>query len=160
MAVVLLLIITLERLFELGLSRRNTRRLMSHGATEHSPRHYPFIVALHVAWLAGLWFLGPGNPVNFYWLAGFGVLQILRIWVLGTLGDRWTTRIIVPQSPLVRTGPYRYLSHPNYVIVAGEIAVLPLVFGLGLYALIFSLLNGVLLAVRIRAENAVIAGEH
>lgn len=152
--VTLLLLVTFERLGELWLSKRNTSRLKARGATEHAPGHYPYMVALHVAWLAGLWLLALDRPVNLYWLGVFGVLQVLRIWVLATLGARWTTRIIVLEgAPLVRAGPYRWLSHPNYLVVIGEIAVLPLVFGLGLYALIFSLLNGVLLAVRIKSEN-------
>ena len=89
------------------------------------------------------------------WLGVFGLLQVLRLWVLATLKSRWTTRIIVlPGARLVAAGPYRFLSHPNYVVVVGEIAVLPLVFDLGWFALLFSALNGVVLFVRIRAENA------
>jgi methyltransferase len=150
----ILLLVTLERIAELRLARRNTSRLKARGATEYAAGHYPFIVALHAAWLAGLWLLALERPVNLYWLALFGVLQAMRVWVLATLGPRWTTRVIVLQgAPLIRAGPYRWFSHPNYLVVIGEIAVLPLVFGLGLYALVFSLLNCVLLAIRISAEN-------
>jgi methyltransferase len=115
-------------------------------------------VLLHAAWLLGLWWLAFDAPVSWSWLAAFVVLQGLRVWVLLTLGERWTTRIIVlPGAPLVSGGPYRLLSHPNYAVVVAEIAVLPLVFGLTFYALVFSLLNAIVLAIRVRAENAALA---
>jgi methyltransferase len=101
-----------------------------------------------------LW-LAQDRPILFPWLALFILIEIARIWVLASLGRRWTTRIIVlPGVPLVRRGPYRFISHPNYAVVAAEIAVLPIVFGLWKIALIFTLLNAAVLAVRIRAENA------
>ena len=158
-AVLLLSLVTLERLGELWLARRNTARLVAQGAAEIAPDHYPLIVVLHAAWLAGLWWLGWNHPVDFGWLAAFVLLQLLRIWVLATLGPRWTTRIIVlPGASLVKSGPYRLLSHPNYAVVIGEIAVLPLCLGLPWYALAFSLANALVLAIRIRAENAALAG--
>jgi methyltransferase len=150
----LLALVTLQRLGELALARRNARRLRERGAVEAAPGHYPFIVILHAAWLAGLWLLAVDRPLALGWAIVFLALQGARLWVLATLGERWTTRILVlPGAPLVRTGPYRFLSHPNYVIVAAEIAVLPLAFGLPAFALVFSVLNGAILAVRIRAEN-------
>ena len=153
-SIVILALVTLQRLFELWLSNRNTARLLARGAREYGRSHYPLIVAVHALWLASLWWLAPGRPVDAFWLAIYVLLQLARIWVLATLGPRWTTRIIVlPQVPLVRRGPYRFVDHPNYVVVIGEIAVLPLVFGLWQLALIFSLLNGAVLWVRIRAEN-------
>jgi methyltransferase len=154
-AVLLLSFVTLERLAELWLARRNTAALLARGAAEFAPGHYPLIVALHAAWLAGLWWLGRDAPLHPGWLAVFLALQAARIWVLATLGRRWTTRIIVlPGEPLVRRGPYRVLSHPNYCVVVGEIAVLPLALGLPGYALAFSALNALVLAIRIRAERA------
>jgi methyltransferase len=153
--VVILALVTLQRLSELWLSNRNTRRLLAMGAVEHSPGHYPLIVAVHALWLAALWWLAPMRPIDGFWLAMFVLLELARIWVLASLGWRWTTRIIVlPNEPLVRRGPYRFLGHPNYGVVVGEIAVLPLVFGLWQVALIFTLLNAGALAIRIRAENA------
>jgi methyltransferase len=158
MAMLVLAFVTTERLAELLLARRNTRQLLARGAFEAAPRHYPAIVALHAAWIGGLWLLAWDRPVHSGWLSVFAVLQILRAWVLATLGSRWTTRIIVvPDETLVRKGPYRLMSHPNYAVVIGEIAVLPLAFGLPWYALIFSILNGVVLTVRIRAENAALS---
>lgn len=153
-AVFILAFVTLQRLGELVLARRNTARLLAGGAVERASGHYPYMVALHAAWLAGLWVLAPGRPANLALLATYAVLQVLRVWVLATLGPRWTTRILVlPGAPLVRRGPYRFLSHPNYLVVVGEIALLPLMFDLVWYAVLFSALNALVLAVRIRAEN-------
>ena len=158
LAAAILGLVTLQRLGELVLSRRNTQRLLAQGAREAGAGHYPLIVALHAAWLAGLWYLvlfGDARSVAWSWLVLFVVLQGLRVWVIATLGPRWTTRIIVlPGAPLVAAGPYRFVSHPNYMIVAAEIVVLPLVFGLAWYAVVFSLLNAMVLWVRIRAEEA------
>jgi methyltransferase len=153
-AVAILAFVTLQRLAELALSNGNTRRLLAVGAREHAPGHYPLIVVVHAAWLVALWWLAPGRPVHVPLLLLFVLLQIGRVWVIRTLGPRWTTRIIVlPNAPLVRSGPFRWVNHPNYLVVIGEIAVLPLVFGLWQVALIFSLLNAAVLAVRIRAES-------
>jgi methyltransferase len=152
--IVILALVTLQRLGELWLSKRNTKRLLTQGAREHAPSHYPVIMALHVAWLATLWWLAPTRPIVVFWLALFVLIEIARIWVLVSLGQRWTTRIIVlTDAPLVRHGPYRWVSHPNYLVVIAEIAVLPLAFGLWRISLIFSLLNAVVLTIRIRAEN-------
>jgi methyltransferase len=108
--------------------------------------------------MAGLWLLGYDRPVNLAFLILFVVLQVARFWVLLTLGRRWTIRIVVvPGKSLVARGPYRLLRHPNYAVVTGEIAVVPLALGLPLYALIFSILNALVLAVRIPAENAALA---
>lgn len=157
-SVALLLFVTLQRLGELLYARRNKLALLSRGAREVAAEHYPYMVMLHTVWLAGLWLLAPDRSIDLLWFAVFMLLQLLRIWVLVTLKERWTTRIIVlPNAPLVRSGPYRILRHPNYAIVIGEIAALPLAFGLPLYALAFSILNGVILTVRIRAENAALS---
>jgi len=152
-------LVTLERLGELAVAQRNTRRLLAVGGVESGAEHYPVIVGLHAAWLAGLWAIAWREPVQPLWLAAFLGLQALRAWTLATLGGRWTTRIItVPGETLVRRGPYRILPHPNYLVVAGEIAILPLVFGLWAYALVFSLLNASILWIRIRAEARALRG--
>lgn len=151
--------VTAERLAELFLANRNTARLRERGAYEASPAHYPLIVALHAAWLGGLWLMAWDRSIRFPWLVLFAVVQVLRLWVLITLKDRWTTRIIVlPGAPLVATGPYRFLKHPNYAVVVAEFATLPLVFGLPWYALAFSILNGLVLTIRVKAENAALQG--
>ncbi|KLK94887.1 membrane protein [Microvirga vignae] len=150
----LLILVTLQRVGELAWARRNTRRLKARGAVEVASRHYCLIVLMHAAWLLGLWILAWDRPLVLGWAGVYVALQVARIWVLVSLGERWTTRIIVlPRTPLVRTGPYRFMNHPNYLLVAAEIAVLPLAFGLVGYAILFSLLNATVLAIRIRAET-------
>jgi methyltransferase len=158
LSVLVLALVTLQRLAELALARRNTARLKAQGAVEVGAGHYPLIVALHAAWLAGLWLLARSVSPSLMGLAIFAVLQMLRLWVLASLGPRWTTRILVmPGAPLVRRGPYRFMRHPNYAVVAAEIAVLPAAYGLYWYALAFSLMNAAVLAVRIKAENEALA---
>ena len=153
-AVAILLFVTLQRIFELRLSQANCRQLIAKGAIEYGSGHYKYIVALHTAWLAVLWWWAPFRDVNVPLLLLYLLLQAGRIWVLRTLGPRWTTRIIVvPREKLVASGPYRFVNHPNYLVVVGEIAVLPLVFGMWRAALVFSILNAAVLAVRIKAEN-------
>lgn len=157
-AVLLLAAVTAQRGAELLIARRNTRRLRARGAVESGAGHYPLLVGLHLAWLTGLWALAWDRPIAAGWLGAYLTLQALRAWTMVSLGGRWTTRILtLAGEPRVRRGPYRFLSHPNYVVVAGELAVLPLAFGLPLYALIFSVLNGVALFIRIRVENAALA---
>jgi methyltransferase len=163
LAVAILAYVTLERLAELLLARTNTRKLLAKGATEHSAGHYPLIVAVHALWIVTLWVLAIGRPPDLFWLAMYVILQAARFWVLATLGGRWTTRIItLPGENLVKEGPYRLLNHPNYWVVMGEIAVLPLVFDLPWVALIFSVLNAAVLTVRVREENRALsrAGRH
>ena len=153
-AMILLALVSAQRFGELVLARRNTAALLAQGAREIAPSHYSALVALHTAWLAALWIWGYGAIVNLPLLAVFLVLQALRIWVIATLGRRWTTRIIIlPGAPLVASGPYRYFSHPNYMVVVGEIAVLPLALGLIWVALAFTVLNALMLVVRLKSEN-------
>ncbi len=146
--------LVVQRLSELVIARRNTARLMAAGAQEVAPGHYPLIVALHTAWIASLIVFGYGAALHPVWLGLFALLQVLRVWILATLGARWTTRIIVTQTPLVVAGPYRWVRHPNYLLVIAEIFVAPMVLGLWQVALIFSVLNALVLSIRIRAENA------
>jgi len=149
-AEIILALVTLQRAGELVVAHRNTRRLMARGAVELASGHYPLVVAV--------WVFGRDQPVNAIALAAYLLLQGLRGWVFWTLGARWTTRIIVlPGERLVSAGPYRYLSHPNYAVVAGEIAVLPLVLHLPWIAAILTILNAGVLAIRIRAENRALA---
>jgi methyltransferase len=158
LGILILALVTLERVAELPWSEANRRRLIAAGGYEADPGHYPAIVLVHALWLGALWWAAPGRPVSLPPLALFGLVELGRIWVLATLGRRWTTRIIVvPGETLVVRGPYRFFRHPNYLVVALEIALLPLVYGLWVIALIFSLLNAAVLAVRIRAENAALA---
>ncbi len=159
-ALAVLAFVTVQRLGELWIARRNTARLLARGATEHAPGHYPAIVVLHALWLIGIWYAAWTQPIvaNLALLAVFFVLQALRIWVLTTLGERWTTRIItVPGEARVRSGPFRFFNHPNYMIVCAEIAVLPVAFGLYWFAIAFSIANAILLVIRIRHEEAALS---
>ena len=154
LAYAIMAFVTLQRLSELAIARRNTARLLAGGAHEVGARHYPAMVAMHTAWLAVLWVTVGDRNVSMPLLVLFGLLQLMRIWVLATLGPRWTTRIIVtPDATLVAKGPFRFLRHPNYAVVTAEIAVLPLAFGLIGVAALFTVLNAAMLYVRIGAEN-------
>jgi methyltransferase len=152
-------LVALQRLIELAHARSNTARLRRLGAVEADAGGYPLYVLLHAGWLISLVIFVPAaTPPNWPLIGLFAVLQLGRIWVLASLGRYWTTRIItLPNAPLVRTGPFRYLRHPNYLLVAAEIAVLPLAFGAVAVAATFSALNLSLLARRIRIEDRVLA---
>jgi methyltransferase len=155
---VLLGFLTLQRLAELWWARRNEQRLFAAGGVEYGRSHLLLIVFLHGVWLIGLWALAYDRPIEPLFLAVVVALQVARFWVLATLGRRWTIRIIaVPGEKLVARGPYRLFRHPNYAVVAGEMAAVPLAVGLPLYALVFTILNAVILAIRIPAENAALA---
>jgi len=147
-----------QRLGELVFAQFNTNRLRAMGGVEFGATHYPLMIVLHASWLIGLWMLGKDRPVVAFWLAIFVALQVGRLWVIASLGRRWTTRVIVlPGAAPVTRGPYRWFKHPNYLIVALEIAVVPLALGLPVFALIFSIANAALLAYRIRIENEALA---
>lgn len=153
-APILLALVTLQRLAELIYARANERRLRAAEAVEIGAAHYPLIVGLHAVWLIALWWLGWERPLIWPWVALFAVLQLGRVWVLAALGRRWTTRVMVVQGEtLVRRGPYRWISHPNYLVVAFEIAVLPLALGLPWLALGFGAANLAVLAWRVRVEG-------
>lgn len=158
-AYAILALVALERVGELIYAARNTRALFARGAVETGRSHYPLFVLLHTAWLLTIVFMLP-SPLAISWaaLGAYAVIEIFRIWTVSSLGPYWTTRIItIPDAPLVTRGPYRFMRHPNYLIVAGEIAVLPLVFGEIRVSIVFSLLNAALLAWRIREENLALA---
>jgi methyltransferase len=152
-------LVALQRLIELACARSNTARLRRLGAVEADAGGYPLFVLLHAGWLTSLAIFVPAEtPPNWLLIGLFALLQLGRIWVLVSLGRYWTTRIItLPDAPLVQTGPFRYLRHPNYLLVAVEIAVLPLAFGAVAVAATFSALNLMLLARRIRIEERVLA---
>ena len=140
-------LVALQRLGELLYAARNTRRLRRRGAIEYGSSHYPLLVGLHAAWLIVTVIAVPKTAAIEWPLLGpFILLQAARLWIIATLGGFWTTRIIsLPTDPLVRQGPYRFLRHPNYLVVIGEIGLLPLAFGAWRIALVFSLLNFALL---------------
>jgi len=153
----LLAYVTFERLFELALSRRHTRALLAEGAYEVGRGHYPLMVGVHVLWLWANWALLLTGGAELYVAPAilYVLVQGLRFWTMHSLGGFWTTRIIVvPHAPLVKTGPYRFLRHPNYVVVVLEIALLPLALGSWPLALGFSVANALVLILRIKTEEA------
>ncbi len=156
---VVLCLVVVQRAVELGVAARNTARLRIEGASEVDAQGYPWFVGLHGAWVASLLLLVPGDAApSWPLLAAFAALQLGRLWVIAALGRRWTTRVMVlPGARLVEAGPYRYLRHPNYAVVAGEIAILPLAFGAVAVALFFSAGNLALTARRIAIENRALA---
>ena len=155
-AYAILLLVVLQRIGELWYAARNTRALKARGAIEYGRGHYPLIVLLHASWLIAVAIGIRFDPaVRVFPLVLLVLVQALRVWVLATLGPYWTTRVItLPDAPLVKRGPYRFIRHPNYLVVVGEIALLPLAFGQVTNAILFSALNGVLVAWRIRVEDA------
>ena len=157
-AVALLGFLTLQRLAELLIAARNTHALLRRGAYEVGASHYPLMVAFHATWLVTLWIFGWHRPLVWGFVAVLGILQIGRAWVLATLGRRWTTRIIIvpDQAPIV-TGPFRFVRHPNYLIVAFEIPCVALALGLMWHALAFGVLDLGLLGWRIRSEDRAFA---
>jgi len=159
LASVVVALVAIERLVELWYAQRNTRALPAEGGVEVGGSHYPLMVALHAAWLIAIVAAVPADSIiSVPLLVLFVILQGFRAWVLLSLGRFWTTRVItVPDAPLIRRGPYRFLRHPNYVVVAAEIAVLPLAFGAWVVALVFWALNGALLAWRISVEDQALA---
>jgi methyltransferase len=155
---VLGLVVT-QRLAELVLASANTRRLLANGGREIGRAHYPLFILLHASWLVAIAVTTPLDRRPIWALiAVFGLLQLARVWVIANLGRYWTTRVItIDGAPVVRTGPYRFVRHPNYWVVVGEIAVLPLAFHDWAVALVWSALNALLLRHRIAVESAALA---
>lgn len=159
-AVILLALVTAQRGGELVYARANENRLRAAGAVEVGAAHYPLIVLMHAAWLVVLWVWGSRNALDPTWTGVYVLLQVARGWVLGSIGRRWTTRVFVqPGETLVRRGPYRWISHPNYAVVVGEMFVLPLAVRLPWASLLFGVLNLAVLAWRVRVEGRALA-EH
>lgn len=156
----ILALVAIQRLSELWLAQSNTRRLLAAGAREVGAGHYPLFILLHASWLVAILATTPWTTTPSWALIGlFALMQFARFWVVATLGPYWTTRIItVDGAPLVRRGPFRFVRHPNYWVVSIEIATLPLAFGNWPVALVWSVLNALLLRHRIRMEEQALAG--
>lgn len=152
--------VVLQRLLEVVYARSNEKRMKSEGAIEAGATHYKWIVLLHIFFFIALILevLVYSTGLSAAWqvfLLIFIAAQLLRFWALSSLGKFWNTKILVlPGAPKVRRGPYRWISHPNYVVVALELAALPLIFGAWRTALVFTIANALLLLlVRIPAEE-------
>lgn len=158
MTLAFLIFLSLQRLSELVIAKRNTQQLLLAGAYEVGADHYPVMVALHASWLASLWWFGHDRALSIPFVVAFVALQLGRVWVIATLGRRWTTRIIiVPGERPVTRGPFRFVRHPNYLIVAFELPCVSLALGLVWHALLFGVLNLAMLAWRIRSEDRAFA---
>jgi methyltransferase len=157
---IILAFVTVQRLAELVIAKRNTAALLDNGGREIGAGHYPIVVAFHASWLLGLWYFAHGQEVSWLLIAVFAVLQAARVWVLTTLGPRWTTRIILmPEKPLIVGGPFKFMKHPNYAVVALEIFVLPMAFGLFWFAIISGAINLCILAGRISVEEQALSSK-
>lgn len=156
-AVLFLAFIIIQRLSELVIAKRNTAALMARGAREVGAEHYPVMVAMHSSWIVCLVVFGYGQPVATGWLVLFVILQAFRVWILTSLGGRWTTRVIILDEPLVVRGPFRFFAHPNYMLVVAEIIVAPMVLGLTWVAVLYTVLNAAMLWVRIGVEHRALA---
>ena len=152
-------LIALQRLAEMVYSRRNIKRLVAAGGVVVAEPAYPWIVAVHVGWLLALAFAIPPNaPVQQPFLLLYLAILAARVWVMASLGRYWATRIVtLPEAPLVDKGPYGLIRHPNYVVVAAEILVAPLIFDAWIIAIVFSVLNAGVLYLRIEREDSVLA---
>ncbi len=150
-----------QRLTELSISSRNVKAMMNAGGVEFGKEHYKYIVVMHSLFILSMTteyllreHYGKMNDISYLFLVFFIFLQVMRVWVITSLGKYWSTRIIrIPGSKLVRKGPYRFIKHPNYLVVSLEIFCLPMIFGLYYTAAIFTILNALILFIRIREEN-------
>ena len=158
-AVIIIILVAFQRLSELFIANKNTKRLLSEGAQEYGQAHYPFFILLHSSWLIACLYYAILNPmINWVYMILFIIMQLGRLWVLLTLGKYWTTRIIsLNDVPLVKKGPYRFVSHPNYIVVACELFLLPMALGQWWLSILFTILNIPLTYHRIRVEESVIS---
>jgi methyltransferase len=153
------LLLLLQRVLEEVYSSANTKRLLAEGAKEAGAEYYPVVAATHLGWIASLFLLiSPNANITWPLLALYGLLQVVRYWVIGSLGRYWTHRIItLPDAPIVRRGPYKYIRHPNYVVTLLETGLLPLVFGAWGLALIMTTIWAAVLHYKILLEDAALA---
>ena len=149
--------VILLRIGELLLSKRNEKWLLRNDAVEYGNEHYPFIVALHVVFILSLILeYSTRQPTSYslFFLIVYFLLLAFKSWVMLSLGKFWNTKIYrIADVPLITKGPYKYFKHPNYLVVIGEIAVIPLAFHLYYTTLTFTVLNTIMLTVRIKEEN-------
>jgi methyltransferase len=149
----------LQRGLEEVYAARNTRALLAAGAVEAGADYYPVVAVSHLGWIAAIGLLIPSNSVVIWPLAAvYLALQLVRYWVIGTLGRFWTHRIInLPGAPVIKRGPYRWLRHPNYAVTIAETFLLPLVFGAWAIAVIMTAIWVAVIRYKIRLEDGALA---
>ena len=152
-AFIILALVTAQRLTEFVYSYRNSRILIERGGFEVGRTHYLLLALMHAAWLLSLWWYAWGKPVYWSMVVVYLVLQVIRAWTLMALGPRWTIEIIVTPEEMLEGGPTHFIKQPNYFVMAAEILVLPLAFGLWFHALLFSIINALMLYWRMRIES-------
>ena len=149
--------VILLRIAEIFVARRNEKWMLQNGAVEYGKRHYPFIVALHSLFFVSLiveYSMQQTPSFSLAILLAYLLLIAFKVWVIASLGKFWNTKIFrIQNAPLITKGLYKYIKHPNYLIVVAEIALIPLIFHLYYTAVVFTLLNAIMLTVRIREEN-------
>lgn len=159
--ILFMLFLIAQRLSELVISSRNEKWLLQNGAVEYGKAHYPYLIAMHTLFIVSLiteYNLRSSHQPHYLLIALFFVLTAMKTSVMYTLGRYWTTKIYrIPGAKPINTGIYRYLKHPNYIIVIIEIAAIPMAFSLYYTALAFSMLNAIMLAIRIPQENRALA---
>jgi methyltransferase len=149
-----------QRIIELLIARNNEKWIRSQGGYEVGAKHYPYMVAIHIGFFISLIieFLVFKDSLSRFWLPLFVLfisLQLMRVWVISSLGRYWNTKILVlPGANVVKKGPFHFIRHPNYVVVTCEIIVIPLMFGAYFTAVVFTILNVIILSVRIPKEEA------
>lgn len=152
--------IILLRIGELILSRRNEIWLLQNGAIEYGQKHYPYIVSLHVLFIISLmteYTTTQTISFSLFFLVLYCLLLIVKTWIILSLGKFWNTKIYhISGFPLIKKGVYKYVKHPNYLIVIAEIAIIPLVYHLYFTAAAFTVLNAIVLSVRVKEENRVL----
>ncbi|WP_078551354.1 isoprenylcysteine carboxyl methyltransferase family protein [Bacillus alkalicellulosilyticus] len=155
----IIIIVVIQRLVELLIANRNAKWMKAQGGIEIGASHYKYIVFLHISFFISLLIEGlrtTSEMTSWWWIPFilFVIAQIGRVWSLSSLGKYWNTRIIIlPGAKVVAKGPYRFMRHPNYVIVATEIIVLPIMFQAYVTAIVFTILNAIILSIRIREEE-------
>jgi methyltransferase len=159
--IIFILFLIFQRLAELYVSSKNEKWLLRNGAVEYGKEHYPYMVAMHTLFIISIiaeYIWRDGAVVSYPLIVFFFILIVVKVIVISTLGHYWNTKIYkVPGTRPVATGIYKYIKHPNYIIVVCEIAIIPLAFGLYYTAIVFTILNALMLTVRIKKENEVLA---
>jgi methyltransferase len=159
--IIFILFLIFQRLAELYVSSKNEKWLLRNGAVEYGKEHYPYMVAMHTLFIISIiaeYIWRDGTVVSYPLIVFFFILIVIKVIVISTLGHYWNTKIYkVPGTRPVATGIYKYIKHPNYIIVICEIAIIPLAFGLYYTAIVFTILNALMLTVRIKKENEVLA---